>query len=129
VLPVNDTPIFHLALARDWEAARADGWYRISTLGVTVDQAGFLHASFADQVAGVGARFYADVTEPLVLLTIDRERVTAPVVEEPAAAGANTGADTGANILFPHVYGPLNVDAVVAVRAVTRDADGRLDLP
>jgi uncharacterized protein (DUF952 family) len=112
--------IFHLALARDWEAARAEGWYRISTLGATVDEVGFLHASFAAQLAGVADAFYADVTEPLVLLTIDRSRVGAPVVDEDVpAAGA----------VFPHVYGPLNVDAVVDVRPVSRDAAGRLDLP
>lgn len=113
--------IFHLALARDWDEAQADGWYRISTLGATVAEVGFMHASFAGQLAGVAAAHYADVTEPLVLLTIDRSRVGAPVVDEvvPAAAGA----------MFPHVYGPLNVDAVVDARPVSRDAAGRLDLP
>jgi uncharacterized protein (DUF952 family) len=127
VLPVNaagpgeEQPIFHLALARDWAAARAGGWYRISTLGVTVEEAGFVHASFADQLAEVGTRFYAEVSEPLVLLTIDRGLVSAPVVEEPAVPGAD--------VLFPHVYGPLNVDAVIAVRPVARDAAGRLELP
>lgn len=114
-------PIFHLALATDWTAALADGAYRVSTLGATVDEVGFLHASFAGQVAGVAARFYADVTEPLVLLTIDPARVVPPVVVEPAGPGTDGG--------FPHVYGPLNLDAVVAVRPVTRDAAGRLDLP
>lgn len=113
--------IFHLALARDWDAAQADGWYRISTLGSSVDEVGFLHASFAGQLAGVAEAHYADVTEPLVLLMIDRSRVGAPVVDEvvPAASGA----------VFPHVYGPLNVDAVVDARPVSRDGAGRLDLP
>jgi uncharacterized protein (DUF952 family) len=52
----------------------------------------------------VAQRFYADVSE-LVLLTIDPDRLTAPVVDEPPADGIDE--------LFPHVYGPIPVDAVV----------------
>ncbi len=49
-------------------------------------------------------RYYADVTEPLVLLVLDTALLTSPVVEEPAPGSAET---------FPHVYGPIDVDAVV----------------
>jgi glutathione S-transferase len=114
-------PIFHLALASDWEAALAGGHYRISTRGATIEQVGYLHAAFAEQVAGVAARYYADVTEPLLLLTIDPSLVGPPIVVEPAAPGTDA--------LFPHVYGPLAVDAVIAVSPVTRDATGRPALP
>lgn len=101
--------IFHLALASDWEEARASGVYAVSTLGRTLDEEGFIHASRADQWAGVRARFYADVTEPLVLLTIDRSRLLAEVRDE---------AVPGLDETFPHVYGPINMDAVVEVARV-----------
>jgi uncharacterized protein (DUF952 family) len=100
-------PIFHLALAADWEAARAAGEYAVSTLGRTLAQEGFIHASRADQWAGVRERFYADVVEPLVLLVIDPDLLTAEVRVEHVADADET---------FPHVYGPINVGAVVEAR-------------
>jgi uncharacterized protein (DUF952 family) len=108
-------PIFHLALADDWRAAEDEGEYRVSTRGASLDDVGFLHASHAHQVAGVAARYYADVTEELVLLVIDPDRLGVPVVEEVPPGGDEA---------FPHIYGPLPVSAVVEVRAVGRSADG-----
>lgn len=96
----------HLALLTDWRAALDAGQYRISTRGRTLDEEGFIHAAFLDQVDGVASRFYADVTEPLVLLAVDLTRFDGPVrLEVPP----------GASDAFPHLYGPIPVDAVVAV--------------
>ncbi len=96
--------IFHVATVADWEAARTSGSYTTSTLGRTLAEEGFIHASRADQWQGVRERFYADVTEPLVLLVIDTDRLTSPVIEEPVADSSET---------FPHVYGAINPSAVV----------------
>jgi uncharacterized protein (DUF952 family) len=102
-------PIFHLALASDWAQARLAGEYAVSTRGRTLAEEGFIHASRADQWPRVRELFYADVTEPLLLLTIDPDRLTCELrVEEVLEAGD----------FFPHLYGPLNVDAVVDVREV-----------
>ncbi|MGZ4598105.1 MAG: DUF952 domain-containing protein [Actinomycetes bacterium] len=99
--------IFHIATARDWAAARAAGVYRVSTLGRSLEDEGFLHASRRAQVEGVRRAFYADVDEPLVLLEIDPALVEAPLrLEVPL----------GAQEAFPHIYGPLPVAAVVDVR-------------
>lgn len=97
--------IFHLALASAWTAAEAAGAYTVSTLGLDLADVGFIHCAQADQVAGVHERFYSEVTEQLLLLTIDTDRLTSPwqlddVPGEPSP--------------FPHVYGPLNLDAVVS---------------
>lgn len=97
--------IFHLALASDWADAQATGSYTISTLGRTLAEEGFIHASRGDQWPAVRERFYRGVTEPLLLLHIDTDRLDVPVVEEPPAPGM---AET-----FPHIYGPLPVGAVV----------------
>ncbi len=102
--------IFHLALASDWAAAQAAGEYAISTRGRTLAEEGFIHASRADQWPTIRDRFYADVTESLVLLEIDPARLTCPLVVEFVAEADDS---------FPHLYGPLNLDAVL--RATTLD--------
>jgi uncharacterized protein (DUF952 family) len=99
--------VFHLALASDWEGAQAVGDYRVSTLGMTLEQEGFLHAAFAHQWEGVRERYYADVVDPLVLLGIDPDLLDVPLVVE---------TPEGADEAFPHIYGPLPVTAVVDVR-------------
>jgi uncharacterized protein (DUF952 family) len=104
--------IFHVATASDWDAAREAGSYTTSTLGRTLEEEGFVHASRADQWREVLDRHYTGVTEPLVLLEIDTDLLDVPVVEEPPAPGV---AET-----FPHVYGPVDVAAVVAVTPLNR---------
>jgi uncharacterized protein (DUF952 family) len=96
--------IFHIATVADWAEARRRGTYTTSTLGRTLAEEGFLHASRGDQWQDVHERFYADVTDPLVLLVIDTERLDVPVVEE---------AVPGSDETFPHVYGALDPAAVV----------------
>ena len=106
-----DQPLFHLALADDWQAAQASGSYRVSTRGMTLEQVGFIHCSWREQVDATYQRFYADAGE-VVLLEID-----------PAAVGVPLRADaipTGE--LFPHLYGPLNPAAVQSVAAMPKPA-------
>ena len=100
--------IFHLATAADWAAAQASGTYTTSTRGVSLADEGFIHASREDQWEAVRERFYADVDEPLVLLTIDTDLLDVPVVEEEVPGGGT----------FPHVYGAIRTAAVVRVRAL-----------
>ncbi|NVI88223.1 DUF952 domain-containing protein [Actinomadura sp. BRA 177] len=103
-------PILHIAERTHWESARAAGVsYTMSTLGRTLDEEGFIHCSSdMAQVDGVLARFYTGVQrEDLVLLSIDVSRLDAPVRYEPAG-----------DELFPHVYGPIPVSAVIDVRSL-----------
>ena|GEM_PF-245597 len=99
--------LFHLAFEADWDAAQHDGEYRISTRGRTLADEGFIHMSGAAQLPGVARRFYSDVTEPLVVLTVDMLELEHEVrLEVPS----------GASEAFPHLYGPLPVHAVASVR-------------
>jgi len=100
------TLIHHLALADAWSDAQSTGSYTVSTLGLGLAEVGFIHCSRPEQVAGVHARFYADGVEPVLLLTIDTDRLTAPWQFDDVP---------GEPLSFPHIYGPLNLDAVVAV--------------
>jgi uncharacterized protein (DUF952 family) len=102
--------IFHIATAADWRRALDSGTYTTSTVGRSLEEEGFIHASRRDQVQGVFDRYYRGLREPLVLLTIDAARLTdAEVVVEPV------GDDT-----YPHVYGPINRRAVVDVAPLDR---------
>ena len=97
------SPLFHLAMPDDWRAARDRGGpYEMSTRGLTLEAAGFIHLSFHHQVPVVAQRFYADVPD-LVLLTIDPDALVDEVRVENLEGGTE---------LFPHLYGPLPLDAV-----------------
>jgi uncharacterized protein (DUF952 family) len=96
--------IFHIATEFDWTRAQRSGAYATSTRGRTLADEGFLHAARREQVAGVFNRYYADAGEPLVLLTIDTDRLDVPWQED--AVGDDT---------FPHIYGPLSPTAVTKV--------------
>ncbi len=80
--------IFHIALTPDWEAARAIGEYRVSTLGATLDDVGFIHGSFRDQVEHIGSFLYGAVSEPLTVLDIDTQRLSVPVRVENLVGGS-----------------------------------------
>jgi uncharacterized protein (DUF952 family) len=102
--------IFHIARAADWEAARRSGAYTVSTLDRSVEEEGFLHAAHRDQVPTVFGRYYRDAGVPLVLLTIDTEKLDVPWQE-----------DQVGDERYPHIYGPLAPAAVVRVQELTRD--------
>jgi uncharacterized protein (DUF952 family) len=102
--------IFHVATAADWAAACETGRYTTSTRGRTLAEEGFIHASHEDQWPRVRELFYADVTEPLLLLVIDTDRLDVPLVEEAVPGTGET---------FPHLYGALGPDAVVEAVPLT----------
>ena len=110
--------LFHIAALADWEKAQAHGQYARSTRGVSLADVGYLHASFAWQVEPVARAFYGDCEDPLVLLQIDPDLVGAEIRMEALASGEH----------FPHLYGPLPVQAVVAVLPFHR-VDGEFRLP
>ena len=107
--------IYHIATRADWERARADGEYTRSSVDKTLAEEGFIHASQASQVARTANKFYRDVPGDLVLLVIDPGLLRAEVRYEDVP---------GAELPFPHIYGPLNVDAVVDVRPFAAGPDG-----
>ena len=103
--------ILHLALRRDWDEARATDSYPWSTRGLTLDEVGYVHCSFEHQWRGVRDRFYADLPDDeLILLVVDEAKLSSPVVVERL---------DGAPDDFPHVYGPLEIGAVIDTRPVS----------
>jgi tRNA(Arg) A34 adenosine deaminase TadA/uncharacterized protein (DUF952 family) len=115
--------IQHIAFTADWEQAQRTGTYDRSTRGASIGEVGFLHASDGpDQVKSVLERFYADVVEPLVLLTLEESALASAglrVVREP---GDPSDPDSER---FPHVYGgPLPVAVVSRAEPLVRQAAG-----
>ena len=107
--------IYHIATRANWDRAQIDGAYTMSTIDKTLAQEGFIHASGPSQVNGVLHKYYRGVKDELLMLVIDPERVTAEVRYDEVP---------GADAPFPHIYGPLNADAVVAVRPLSAGPDG-----
>ena len=101
-------PLFHVADAAEWAVAREAGRYERSTRGRSLAEVGYVHLATAEQWPGVLDRFFAGHEGPLLLLTIDTGRLTAPLRWEAPHPGSDE--------LFPHLYGPLDLDAVVAAR-------------
>ena len=91
--------IYHVISNAGWQKALSEGFYEADSLA----KEGFIHASKEDQVAGVIQRFYKDKTD-LILLHIDENKLTAELKYELAPS---------INEEFPHIFGPLNTDAVV----------------
>lgn len=87
--------------------------------GASVDlQDGYIHFSTATQARETASRHFAGVDE-LLLIAVDPESLGPHLRWEPSRGGA----------LFPHLYGPLSLDAVRWAVPLPRDADGRHRFP
>jgi uncharacterized protein (DUF952 family) len=111
---VTSSIILHITHRDRWNQAQRDGSYR----GDTLETEGFIHCSTPSQVVWVANSFYHGQPS-LVLLCIDPEKVQAEIKYE--------GIDGGEQ--FPHVYGALNLDAVIHVLAFEPEPDGSFTVP
>ena len=93
--------IYHVTTRPEWETAQQVGFY----VAPSLDLEGFIHCGQANQVAGVLERYFKG-KDNLVKLVIDTEKLTSRLQYDLAPS---------VNEEFPHVYGPINLDAVVEV--------------
>lgn len=101
--------IYHIVPADQWDNSATEP-YRAASLATE----GFIHCSYRDQLARVANRFYADRTE-LLVLGLQVEALSSPVRDE----------DAGNGECFPHVYGPINREAIILTEPLRRDTGGR----
>ena len=107
--------ITHIAERSEWETATRRGEYRPASLA----EEGFVHASTAYQTL-MPANLFHRGRSGLVLLAIDQTRLRSEIRwEEPQPTVE----------AFPHIYGPLNIDAVVAVEPFDAGPDGSFEVP
>lgn len=107
--------VYKILAEAAYEAAKSEGRF----LGTGDDlRNGFIHLSAGPQVAGTLAKHYPG-QEDLLLLALDPERLGDGLKWEPARDGE----------LFPHLYAPLNLDAVVSAEALELDDENRHILP
>lgn len=96
--------IYHVTTWQEWNAAREKGYYTAPSL----EAEGFIHCSEEQQVNGVLKRYFSGKKD-LVKLMIETSRLTSGFKYEPAPS---------VNESFPHVYGPINLDAVADVQVI-----------
>jgi len=93
--------IYHVVSTANWQKALEQGFYEAPSL-ITE---GFIHASKREQVEGVIERYYANQTD-LLILHIDEGKLESVHIFEMASS---------VNEEFPHIYGRINLDAVVDI--------------
>ncbi|HVU11938.1 MAG TPA: DUF952 domain-containing protein [Phototrophicaceae bacterium] len=105
--------ILHIIPRDVWAQAQHNGSYHAASL----EREGFIHFSKPEQVVGTANRFYTGQRD-LLLLVVDPVKVQAEVRYEPPAE------NPASSERFPHIYGDLNLDAVIRVVDFPPDADG-----
>lgn len=104
--------ILHITKRQQWEQAELLGVYRSDTL----DSEGFIHCSTPQQVVKTANSFFYN-QKGLVLLCIESEKVQSSILYEGVAEEK-----------FPHIYGPLNIDAVTQVIDFEPNEKGEFEL-
>lgn len=112
--------IYHIASRKAWIEATRKGSYEAPSLA----SEGFIHCSTAAQVVPVADQYYRG-QNGLVLLVVDTLRLSSPVKWERSVPPAGV-ADTAS---FPHVYGPIGLEAIVTAVDFEPDAKGEFRLP
>jgi uncharacterized protein (DUF952 family) len=115
--------ILHIISQTEWTSAQESDKYEAPSL----HSEGFIHFSTADQVLRVANAFYRG-HDDLLLLVVDPDKLNAELRwEDPVHPGVHM--DTAQSEVFPHLYGPLNFDAVVNIVPMPASSDGAFQLP
>lgn len=114
--------ILHITTHEDWNAAKIAGVYSAPSLQTE----GFIHCSTVKQAVDTANIFFKG-QQGLILLCIDESKLTSECKYEVPAGGGKH--DPSVGNLFPHVYGPINISAVIKVVDFPVGADGLFSLP
>lgn len=115
--------IFHITSRTNWEAAQQRGDYRAESL----ETEGFIHCSTISQVLPVAENYYQGQSG-LILLSIEPALLSSDLKWEPPSGGSPPpGVPEGDP--FPHIYGPINLDAVTKVLELKLDSQNKFILP
>jgi len=109
------TPIYKIMTSVEWAIAQASGFYAGS---VDDQNDGFIHFSAPDQVAATAEKHFAG-QDDLMLVSVEAGALGEALKWEPSRGGA----------LFPHLYGPLDLGAVIEAQPLPLGDDGRHQFP
>lgn len=115
--------IFHITSRTSWSKALREG----ALIADSLAREGFIHCATRSQVLPVANRYYRGQSD-LCLLAIEESRLTAPLKWESQTAGSASQADPE-DLHFPHVFGPINLDAVLHMADLKINSDGTFALP
>ncbi|HON82697.1 MAG TPA: DUF952 domain-containing protein [Caldisericia bacterium] len=107
--------ILHITKYEQWIREKETGKYKGDTLG----SQGFIHCSTKEQILRIANSLFKN-QKGLVLIVIDSNKVNSEIRYENLEGGSE---------LFPHIYGPLNIDAVINVLKFESEIDGNFNLP
>jgi len=110
----------HLTTKQAWEDAFKVGTYSLSTKGKTLEEVGFIHGSFEDQVEEVAGFVFAESTEDLVLLHLNMDKLVLNGIEVRVEEARNGKS-------YPHIYGAIPCELVNEVSAAHMNVDGQLE--
>ena len=103
-----DDYIYVLSSQSEYQSALEQG----SLQRASLNSEGFIHASPRSQLNRIANKYYREVANPRILV-VDKKKIIPPVEWEPATGG-----------LYPHIYGPLNADAICRVQAIALNERG-----
>lgn len=118
--------IYHLVPESEFRAQVKEDKY----IPARFELDGFIHCTGEpDTLLAVANDYFSGVEKPVLVLVIETARLAAEVRFEPPAPVAGSGSSHLAHDqLFPHIYGPLNLDAVTAI-GVLRKSGGQYRWP
>ena len=114
-----ETDFLHLTTKQAWEDALKVGVYSHSTNGKTLEEVGFIHGAFADQVEEVAGFVFAGSTEELVILHLNIENLALHGIEVRVEKASNGKS-------YPNVYGAIPCNLVDRISSAHMNAEGRL---
>jgi uncharacterized protein (DUF952 family) len=114
--------IVHITTHKEWEKALLKGEYTAPSL----TSEGFIHCSTLKQAADTANSFFKG-QNGLTLLCIDENELKSDCrYEDPTGGGKH---DPGVDNLFPHIYGPINISAVIQSVDFPANKNGLFELP
>src|ERR1044071_3700617 len=117
-------PIYHITSQTAWDNAQAQGEYLAPSLSVE----GFIHCSTIAQVLPVAENFYKG-QHGLIILVIDPAKLISKLQWEAPSERVPSPKGMAEDQKFPHIYGPLNLNAVTKTVKLETNSDGNFILP
>ncbi|MFW5782070.1 MAG: DUF952 domain-containing protein [Candidatus Muiribacteriaceae bacterium] len=106
--------LLHVADRESWKIAKKEGQYK----DISLNKEGYIHCSSPAQITKVVHKNFRN-RDDLEILVIDPSKVKSTIRYEEAPDGE----------LYPHIYGPVNTDAIIKAIDMETDKEGKYLLP